>query len=374
MERGVADIVLSDEEEELVFNRDDVIATEEDYSLCLVGVLLTNKQYNFPAFQSRMASLWQPGRRVAIEELGNKLVLFRFNHIVDLRRVMELGPWSFDSSLLVLKEVQPGETPYTVDLTRVDFWVQVCDLPATMYTEKVGTALGNFVGRFVEYDESNLVPFDREYMRLRVSLDISKPLKREKKVRVEGGKCITCTFRYERLPNFCYICGKIGHIDRYCEVLFQVPEEEIVRVWDERLRAPPRRARRLAGEEWLERRDERREGSSRGVQPVRRGGSGGWKEDKEATPRNVVTLMRNLGASAHTEGITVAFGREALSGEDDPINVREERKRRRPGGGVVLMDEEPYGGSKPTKSPKKSVQNPKSGKHAGCGDAACQSS
>ncbi|CAN1780106.1 hypothetical protein LINPERHAP1_LOCUS14989 [Linum perenne] len=287
---------------------------------------------------------------------------------------MELGPWSFDSSLLVLKEVQPGETPYTVDLTRVDFWVQVCDLPATMYTEKVGTALGNFVGRFVEYDESNLVPFDREYMRLRVSLDISKPLKREKKVRVEGGKCITCTFRYERLPNFCYICGKIGHIDRYCEVLFQVPEEEIVRVWDERLRAPPRRARRLAGEEWLERRDERREGSSRGVQPVRRGGSGGWKEDKEATPRNVVTLMRNLGASAHTEGITVAFGREALSGEDDPINVREERKRRRPGGGVVLMDEEPYGGSKPTKSPKKSVQNPKSGKHAGCGDAACQSS
>ncbi|CAN1822556.1 hypothetical protein LINPERHAP1_LOCUS30010 [Linum perenne] len=67
-------------------------------------------------------------------------------------------------------------------------------------------------------------------MRLRVRLDVRQPLKREKKLREAGDIVITCKFWYERLPNFCYICGKIGHIDRYCEVNFHVPADKIVRL------------------------------------------------------------------------------------------------------------------------------------------------
>ncbi|CAN1753319.1 hypothetical protein LINPERHAP1_LOCUS5120 [Linum perenne] len=60
-------------------------------------------------------------------------------------------------------------------------------------------------------------------MRLRVTLDIRQPLKREKRVRRNQGASVVCKFRYEKLPNFCYICGKLGHIDMYCEVLYRVP-------------------------------------------------------------------------------------------------------------------------------------------------------
>ncbi|KAL0367757.1 UNVERIFIED_CONTAM: hypothetical protein Sradi_3665800 [Sesamum radiatum] len=54
-------------------------------------------------------------------------------------------------------------------------------------------------------------------MRLWVALDISKPLKRFLRLRTEKGEGSVVSFTYERLPNFCYLCGLLGHIDRNCE-------------------------------------------------------------------------------------------------------------------------------------------------------------
>ncbi|CAN1141334.1 hypothetical protein LINPERPRIM_LOCUS25425 [Linum perenne] len=87
-----------------------------------------------------MASLWCPGRGVLIEDIGNKLLLCRFNHIVDMRRVMETGPWLFDDSLLLLRDIKKGENPRTVELYTAVYWVQVHDLPPGFFSEAVGLA------------------------------------------------------------------------------------------------------------------------------------------------------------------------------------------------------------------------------------------
>ncbi|KAK2641854.1 hypothetical protein Ddye_023617 [Dipteronia dyeriana] len=56
-----------------------------------------------------------------------------------------------------------------------------------------------------------------KYMRVKVCLDISKPLKRW--LRLKLGKTDEVTMvglRYERLPDFCYACGRIGHGMKEC--------------------------------------------------------------------------------------------------------------------------------------------------------------
>ncbi|KAL0357535.1 UNVERIFIED_CONTAM: hypothetical protein Scaly_1439200, partial [Sesamum calycinum] len=59
------------------------------------------------------------------------------------------------------------------------------------------------------------------YVWMRVAIDITKPLTRALKIRTVLGDEQLVTFTYERLPNFCYLCGCLGHLSRQCELQFQ---------------------------------------------------------------------------------------------------------------------------------------------------------
>ncbi|CAN1793630.1 hypothetical protein LINPERHAP1_LOCUS20057 [Linum perenne] len=294
---------------------------------------------------------------------------------------MESGPWSFDQNLLVMRELKEGELPHEVDLHYADFWVQMHQMPRGFCSEAVGTALGNYVGKCVKYDDRTIPTNDDFFMRARVTVDIRRPLKREKKVKLAGGVTGTCKFRYERLPNFCYICGKIGHIDRYCEVRFHVPEDKIVKLWDETLRAPPKKERVFEGEKWLDRREVRGGGSNSGQWRSEQGRGGGGTggvageggSGGRRLPRGVAALLDNLGASEETRLTFVESEKVTMEEENRELVVNDERKRRR-GGGIELMDGVEFTGGKMSKSPKKSNGNSKAGEAAGCGSATCHAS
>lgn len=75
----------------------------------------------------------------------------------------------------MLNSISPGEDPLKVPLNEVFFWIQIHDLPAGFMSEVVGKQLGNFFGTFVEYDPSNTTSIWREYMRIRIKVDVRKP-------------------------------------------------------------------------------------------------------------------------------------------------------------------------------------------------------
>lgn len=80
-------------------------------------------------------------------------------------------------------------------------------------------------------------------MRIRVELDVSKPLKKGRKINA-GGISASVEFKYERLHTFCYICGKLGHSEQYCEVLFNSPWRD----WDAGIWASDRRNGQTEGD------------------------------------------------------------------------------------------------------------------------------
>lgn len=147
--------------------------------------------------KERMATIWQPGRRVAIKEIEKGIFLFQFFHKLDMQRVMSGGPWSFDGHLLLLSLIGETEMPAQVPLFHAVFWIQVHDLPISFMSLDIGKGLTNYIGEFVEYDSKNNSSFWRTYMRIRVRVNVCKPLKRGKKISKGGGEIMMARFKYE---------------------------------------------------------------------------------------------------------------------------------------------------------------------------------
>lgn len=63
--------------------------------------------------------------RVYMKELEANLYVFQFYHEVDVKRIMEGCPWSFNRRALVMQPLREGENPRSVILNTLELWVQI---------------------------------------------------------------------------------------------------------------------------------------------------------------------------------------------------------------------------------------------------------
>ena len=57
-----------------------------------------------------------------------------------------------------------------------------------------------------------------DFLRVRVKIDILKPLSWGRKITLDDGSMGWVSFKYERLPNICYWCGCLTHGDKDCDL------------------------------------------------------------------------------------------------------------------------------------------------------------
>lgn len=84
-----------------------------------------------------------------------------------------------------------------------------------------------------------------------MTLPLDKPIKRRMKLRKSEKEWCWVNFQYEAIPTFCFICGLIGHAERYCDEIFDKPVEMIDKPYGSWLRADPRRKTHTIGSKWL---------------------------------------------------------------------------------------------------------------------------
>jgi hypothetical protein len=69
-------------------------------------------------------------------------------------------------------------------------------------------------------------------LRTKVYIDLMKPLERGRPL-VINVNSIWVLFKYEKLPQFCYLCGRIYHADKPCtsRTSFRLNDEVTARLW-----------------------------------------------------------------------------------------------------------------------------------------------
>lgn len=216
LQEQFADLSVEEaENEDFIF--DEGIEEEiNKYELCLVGRYLTEKSLNTRAMFSKMADVWKPAMGINIKEIDPGIFLFQFYHREDMFMVVNGGPWSFDNAMLIVSTIPPGMEPLKVPLWHLEMWIQIHDLPTGFMSEAVGKQLGDFFGEFLLYDARNNSSIWMEYMRIKIRIDVRRPLKRKKMITRKNGTKFVVNCKYERLGDFCFVCGLVSHTERYC--------------------------------------------------------------------------------------------------------------------------------------------------------------
>ncbi|KAL0428094.1 UNVERIFIED_CONTAM: hypothetical protein Slati_2984200 [Sesamum latifolium] len=96
-------------------------------------------------------------------------------------------PWNFDKHVVILNSIRVDENPMKVDLSYCDLFVHIHDLPLSRMNLGVATLTGNKLGLCgdKEMDEEG---FWGATLRIRVGLDVNKPLKRALKIKATMGE------------------------------------------------------------------------------------------------------------------------------------------------------------------------------------------
>uniref|UniRef100_A0A803QRE7 CCHC-type domain-containing protein n=1 Tax=Cannabis sativa TaxID=3483 RepID=A0A803QRE7_CANSA len=218
---------------------------------CLVGRFLSNRLIDFEKMQNILASLWQPGMGMFVKQLDNNRFLFQFYHEVDIQKVINGSPWTYDRMQLIIERLRVGGDPKALPLNTLHIWVQLHDMEPGCMAEVTAAKVGNTMGKYIESDPKNFIGVWRAFLRIRVTLSIDKPLRPRMKLTKDDGSWFWINFKYERPLTFCFICGIIGHSERFCHKLFHQPIEQIVKPYGEFMRALPQKSYKNIGSRWL---------------------------------------------------------------------------------------------------------------------------
>ncbi|TXG57156.1 hypothetical protein EZV62_018469 [Acer yangbiense] len=185
--------------------------------LCLVGKILSSKKVNREAFIHLIEQLWSQFSRVEIESVGVNVFMFKFNNKEERNRIWQRGPWYFDKSLMVLVRLEGMGNISQLRFNSVEMWIQNYDVPIICMNRRLAKWMAEQIGRVIDIPTESKDCWGK-FLKVKVQIDITKPLKQWLWLRMEqSSEIVMVSLKYERLPEFCYVCGRIGHASKECE-------------------------------------------------------------------------------------------------------------------------------------------------------------
>ncbi|CAI9116178.1 OLC1v1017262C1 [Oldenlandia corymbosa var. corymbosa] len=201
---------------------DDDASPEFDPGRALVGRLVSGKVLGHNTIVQRLKGFWSLKDNLTTHALGDNTILFCFNSMTDKKRVMVGAPWFVEDHLLILSEDTADVIAKRQVFTHSPLWIQLHGLPVGLMSKKFAATAGDNIGQFIEVYCDSEGSYIGRFLRIKVSVDIRLPLMRAITVSHKG-QLLKIQLQYERVSDFCYFCGVIGHEQSSCDAKINTP-------------------------------------------------------------------------------------------------------------------------------------------------------
>lgn len=184
-------------------------------NLSIIGKFAMKKIISTVDVDKFLKTIWNTSNSMETTLVGENMYLFSFVDIATKERIFNNQPWNFRGAVILMDLPQDHGGPADFNQFMVPFSIQLHGLPYRAMNRQIGNEIGSLIGEVLEVTcNSEGIALGR-CLRVRVRLDIRQPLIRWTNIKVAGVSSKVLLW-YEKLTDFCFICGRIDHLTKHC--------------------------------------------------------------------------------------------------------------------------------------------------------------
>jgi len=130
----------------------------------------------------------------------------------EMERVLSGSPWMVGRYAVLLQKYDEKLSASEIVFDRLELWVRILNLPLGWMNQTRGSRAMSLIGHVVKMDVDVDGKASGAFLRAQVAIEIDKLLRRGVLLRMsktEEPRWFHA--QYERLPFYCFACGKIRH-------------------------------------------------------------------------------------------------------------------------------------------------------------------
>ncbi|KAL4378892.1 hypothetical protein GQ457_02G026740 [Hibiscus cannabinus] len=168
----------AEEQDAVVVVPESVAIHAEDFACSLVGRVLSSSPLDGGRVARLFRTIWKDDKVQTITKINPNFFLIAFASASNRDNVLKRGPWDFQKHWFALEPADPACTIHDYAFRYMCIWVRIHNIPLSLMTEALARTLGACIGKVVMTDTRLEDGNMGEFLRVRVSLDTTKPLRR----------------------------------------------------------------------------------------------------------------------------------------------------------------------------------------------------
>ncbi|KAM2695843.1 hypothetical protein EV1_040295 [Malus domestica] len=179
----------------------------------LVGKVLMKKLLNKWGVRNILRSAWKEFGVVDVKWVKENVYVITVADDHMATRILDQVPWGIMKKNLSVKKWPPHLALEEIVMEMVSFWTQIRGVPLGMSPLANVKKLTQAAGEVLDLEDTAKA---RGFLRARILINTANPLCLGCWLRRGANRDTWVEFRYERLQDFCYRCGRLDHINTEC--------------------------------------------------------------------------------------------------------------------------------------------------------------